>query len=78
MQNQNTTQAGERTQYGWAVQIQPRNGQELAELPDGIEGTFRDWNNRDRKFYPEAERQVWDGFKLVVNKQSREVFKVAN
>lgn len=41
--------------YTYAVQIQPRTGQQLAECKD-LEIDPREWSEADRKRYPAAEK----------------------
>lgn len=62
--------------FEYAVQIQPRNGQQLVEYREGLTLTYRDWNNADRKRHPQAERQLWDGACLVVDLDTDNVYAV--
>jgi hypothetical protein len=68
------------TSFPFATQIQPLNGQEIAEFPSGVEfpAGHRSWGAKDRKKFPEAERQVGEGFRLVVCLQSGETYSVPN
>lgn len=59
----------------YAVQIQPRNGQQLAEVAD-LSIVAREWTGADRRRYPQAERTLWDGAKLVVHATTGEVYAV--
>ena len=54
--------------FTYAVQIQPRNGQELTEYHQGIdlEGA-RPWSESNRKRFPQADRQCREGFALIVS-----------
>ena len=63
--------------YTYAVQIQPHNGQELTEYALGIDlDVARQWNDDDRKRFPQADRQCGEGFSLVVTRDGN-VFCVA-
>ena len=66
-----------RTKYSakYAVQIQPRNGQQLAEVAD-LSIVAREWTGADRRRYPLAERTLWDGAQLVVHATTGEVYAV--
>jgi hypothetical protein len=59
----------------YAVQIQPRTGQQIAEF-NGIEIDARDWTDADAKRFPQAARQLWEGAKLVVDRATKEVYAV--
>ena len=63
------------TNYSYAVQIQPRTGQEISEFGD-IDISSRDWTDDDSKQFPNATRQLWDGAKLIVDTASNEVYAV--
>ena len=53
-------------QFSYAVQVQPQNGQQLQEWPNGceLEGVTA-WSEEDAARYPEAGRQLWEGGVLV-------------
>ena len=65
--------------FSYAVSVQPRNGQILNEFPDGLDADgFRLWADRDRKAFPQAERQCGATDCLVTGNpgKDRNVYRV--
>ncbi len=63
------------TRYAHAVQIQPRNGQELHEIQNHTMDA-RDWTPADHRRFPQATRQLCPGWKLVVDRKTALVYAV--
>ena len=59
----------------YAVQIQPRTGQQIVEF-NSLDIDARDWTESDAKRFPNAARQLWDGAKLIVDRATEEVYAV--
>ena len=56
--------------FFYAVQIQPRGGNQLREFTD-VEITFdRRWSAEDAVRYRDATRQLWPGAALIVDSQN--------
>lgn len=59
----------------YAVQIQPRTGQKIVEF-NSLEIDAREWTETDKKRFPNADRQLWDGAKLIVDRATEEVYAI--
>lgn len=57
--------------FTFATQIQPRDGRELSEYPNGVELIgCRVWSEKNRRQFHEAQRSLTDGFMLITDDQN--------
>ena len=63
--------------FSYALQIQPRNGQQIDEYPHGLEiARYRLWDGGDSDRFAQAERQVSAGNLLIVDRDDDLVYEV--